>query len=54
MKGRVDKSREIEILMAEALTKVKPTEPLRLAKQAARRNRNWSDSSGNLLMFLFL
>jgi hypothetical protein len=40
MKGRVDKSRGIVTLIAEALAKIKPTEPYRLAKQAARRKRN--------------
>jgi hypothetical protein len=30
----------METLIAEALAKIKPTHPLRLAKQAARRNRN--------------
>ena len=36
MKGRVDKSREMETLIAETLAKIKPTGTLRLAKQAAR------------------
>ena len=36
MKGRVDKSMEIVTLIAESLAKIKPTEPLRLGKQAAR------------------
>jgi hypothetical protein len=36
MKGRVDKSRGMETLIAEALAKIKPTATLRLAKQAAR------------------
>jgi hypothetical protein len=40
IKGREDKSNGIEILIAEALAKINPTEPLRLAKQAARRKRN--------------
>jgi len=35
MKGRVDKSRGMETLTAEALAKIKPPEPLRLGKQAA-------------------
>ena len=46
MKGRVDKSMRILTLIAEALAKMKPTEPLRLAKDAARSKRNLSDSSG--------
>jgi hypothetical protein len=45
MKDRVDKSMGIVTRIAEALAKIKPTEPLRLAKHAARRKRNWSDSS---------
>ena len=40
MTGRVDRSRGIVTLMAEALAKINPIEPLRLAKQAARMNRN--------------
>ena len=47
MKGRVDTSMGIETRIAEALAKIKPTKPLRLAKLAAWRKRNWSDSSGN-------
>ena len=35
----------METLIAEALAKIKPTDRLRVAKQAARRNRNCSDSS---------
>ncbi len=35
-----ERSRGIETLIAEAVAKIKPTEPFRLAKQAARRNRN--------------
>ena len=46
MNGRVDKSMGIVTLIAR-LVKLKPTEPLRLAKHAARRKRNLSDSSGN-------
>ena len=40
IKDRDDKSSDIEILMAEAFAKFNPTDPLRLAKQAARRKRN--------------
>jgi len=36
----------VEIRMADVLAKINPTDPLILAKQAARRNLNWSDSSG--------
>ena len=35
MKGRVDKSRGMETLLEEVLAKIKPTDPLRLDKQAA-------------------
>ena len=40
IKGRDDKSSGIEIRMADALAKINPTDPLILAKQAARRNLN--------------
>jgi len=49
IKGRDDRSSGIEILIADDLAKIKPTDPLILAKQAARRNLNCSDSSGNSL-----
>jgi hypothetical protein len=39
-KGLDDKSSGMEILMAEAFAKINPTDPLILAKQAARRKRN--------------
>jgi hypothetical protein len=45
IKGRDDKSSGLEIRMADALAKINPTDPLILAKQAARRNLNCSDSS---------
>ena len=35
-----DRSRGIEILMSDTFMKIKPTEPFRLGKQTARRNRN--------------
>jgi hypothetical protein len=38
--GRDDKSRGIEILMADDFVKINPTDPLRLAKEVARRKRN--------------
>jgi hypothetical protein len=34
-----DKSRGMEILMAQAFARIKPTDPLILAKHAARRKR---------------
>ena len=40
MKDCVDKSRGIVALIVEALAKIKPTESLRLAKQAEHRKRN--------------
>jgi hypothetical protein len=46
IKGLDDRSSGIEMLIAEALAKINPTDPLILAKQAARRNLNCSDSSG--------
>ncbi len=49
IKGREDKSSGIEIRITDALAKINPTDPLILAKQAARRNLNCSDSSGNSL-----
>jgi hypothetical protein len=45
MKGRVDKSMGIVTHIAEDLARIKPTEPLRLAKCEARKKRNCSDSS---------
>jgi hypothetical protein len=45
IKGRDDRSSGIEIRIADALAKINPTDPLILAKQAARRNLNCSDSS---------
>ena len=47
MKDRVDKSMGIVTRIAEALARIKPTEPLRLAKREAHKKRNCSDSSGN-------
>ena len=40
MKDRDDRSRGMKIRMVDAFAKIKPTEPFRLAKQEARRNRN--------------
>ncbi len=47
MKDRVDKSMGIVTQITEVLSRIKPTEPLRLAKREAHKKRNWSDSSGN-------
>ena len=49
IKDRNDRSIGIEIRISEAFVKINPTDPLILAKQAARRNLNCSDSSGNSL-----
>ena len=46
IKGRDDKSSGIAIRIADTVAKINPTDPLILAKQAARRNLNCSDSSG--------
>ena len=47
MKVLVDKSMGIVTRIAEALARIKPTDPLRLDKREARKKRNCSDSSGN-------
>ena len=49
IKDRDERSKGIEILIADVFTKIKPTEPFRLTKQTDRRNRNWYDSSGSAL-----
>ena len=41
MKGRDERSREMETLIAEVLDKIKPTDPSRLVKETVRRNRNY-------------
>jgi hypothetical protein len=46
IKDRDDRSSGIEIHKADVIAKINPTDPLILAKQAARRNLNCSDSSG--------
>ncbi len=46
IKGRDDRSSGIEIRIADAFTKINPTDPLILAKQDVQRNLNCSDSSG--------
>ncbi len=45
IKGLDDRSSGIEIRIADVLAEINPTDPLILAKQAARRNLNCSDSS---------
>lgn len=40
MKDRDEGSRGMEIFIVEDLAKIKPTEPLSLDKEEARRNRN--------------
>jgi hypothetical protein len=38
------------ILMAEAFAKIKPTDPLILARHEARRKRKWPEESGMSLV----
>ena len=45
MKGHVDRSRGIKILIVQALAEMKPTDPWRWPKETTRRIRKWSDSS---------
>jgi hypothetical protein len=47
MKDHVDKSMGIVTRITKVFPRIKPTEPLRLAKREARKKRNCSDSSGN-------
>ena len=49
MKGRVDKSKGLETLIAEALAKIKPTESLRLSKQTVKKTK-WSNSPPKALV----
>ena len=49
MEGREERSKGIEIRIADAFVIIKPTAPFKFAKHEARRKRNWSDSSGNSL-----
>ena len=49
MEGREERSKGIEIRIADAFAIIKPTAPFKLAKHEALRKRNWSDSSGNSL-----
>jgi hypothetical protein len=48
-KDREERSKGIEIRIADVFTIIKPTAPLKFAKHEARRKRNWSDSSVNAL-----
>ncbi len=48
IKGRDDRSIGIEIRIGDTLTKINPTDPLILVKQAVRRNLNCSDSKNFL------
>jgi hypothetical protein len=45
MKVRIDKS--MGIVTRETLSRIKPTDPLRLTKREAHKKRNCSDSSSN-------
>ncbi len=49
MEDREERSKGIEIRIADDFTIIKPTTPFKLAKREARRKRNWSDSSDNSL-----
>ena len=49
MKDRDERSRGIEICIAEVFDIIKPTVPFKLVKHEALRKRNWSDSSDNSL-----
>ena len=44
MKDRAERSRVIEIRIADAFAIIKPTAPFKLAKHEGLRKRNWSDS----------
>ena len=44
MKGHVDRSIGIVTRIEEDFVKIKPTEPVRLAKREAHKKRNCSDS----------
>ena len=50
MKDRDERSRGIEIRIADAFVIIKPTSPFKLAKHEFLRKRNWSDSSTNSLV----
>ncbi len=43
------RGRGMETLIDEVVTPIKPTDSFRLAKETARRNRNWFDSSSSSL-----
>jgi hypothetical protein len=47
MKGLVDKSMGILTHITETLSRIKPTDPLRLVNREGHKKRNCSDSSGN-------
>ena len=53
MKNHVDKSRGIVTLITEALAKIKPTESLRLAKQASLNKVKLSDCCVFYTNFLY-
>jgi hypothetical protein len=53
MKDLVDKSMGIVTHIVEVLTGMKPTESIRLDKREVHKKRNWSDSSGNFLYFIY-
>ena len=49
MEDQEERSKGIEIRIADAFAIIKPTALFKFAKHEARRKRNWSDSSGNSL-----
>ena len=49
MEDREERSKGIEIRIADPFAIIKTTKPFKLAKHEAQRKRNWSDSSGNSL-----
>jgi hypothetical protein len=53
MKDREERSKGIQIRIADAFAIIKPTTPFKLAKHETRRKRNLSDSSGNSCPVLF-
>jgi hypothetical protein len=49
MEDREERSKGIEIHIADVFTIIKPTVPFKLGIHEVLTKRNWSDSSGNSL-----
>jgi hypothetical protein len=49
IEDREERSKGIEIRIADDFAIIKPTPPFKLVKHEALRKRNWSDSSGDSL-----